>query len=106
MNIDPMGVVGHGLSTTAHAWKMLIPRQPACCPHHGGLLTCSVRSNLSRGGDEKYVLPRRFEGVVTATPWGNRHSLYRCQHLEDARTMTAAAEAVAAVEAAVTGQKQ
>jgi hypothetical protein len=35
MNIDPMGVVGHGLSTTAHAWKTLIPRQPACCPHHG-----------------------------------------------------------------------
>ena len=26
MNIDPMVVVGHGLSTTAHAWKMLIPR--------------------------------------------------------------------------------
>jgi hypothetical protein len=50
MNIDPIGVVGHGLSTTAHAWKTLFPRQRACCPHHGGLPTRSVRSNLSRGG--------------------------------------------------------
>ena len=106
MNIDPMVVVGHGLSTTAHAWKTLIPRQRACCPHNGGLPTRSVRSKLSRGGDEKYFLPRRFEGVVAATPWGNRHGLYRCQRLEDARTVMAAAEAVAAVEAAVTGQKQ
>ncbi len=30
----------------------------------------------------------------------------RCQCLEDARTVTVAAEAAAAVEAAVTGQKQ
>ena len=50
MNIDPMVVVGHGLSTTAHAWKTLILRQRACCPHHGGLPTRSVRSKLSRGG--------------------------------------------------------
>ena len=57
------------------------------------------------GRDEKYFLPRRFEGVIAATPWGNRHGLYRCQRLEDARTVMAAAEA-AAVEAAVTGQKQ
>ena len=57
-------------------------------------------------GGEMKSLPRQFEGVVAATPWGNRHGLYRCQRLEDARTVTAAAEAAAAVEAAVTGQKQ
>ena len=56
------------------------------------------------GGDEEYFLPR--DGVVAATPWGNRHGLYRCQRLEDARTVTAVDEAVAAVDAAVTGQKQ
>ena len=55
------------------------------------------------GGDEKYFLPRRFEGVVAATPCGNRHGLYLCQRLDDARTVTAAGEAAAAVEAAVTG---
>jgi hypothetical protein len=48
------------------------------------------------------VINNLVEGVVAATPWGNRHGLYRCQHLEDARTVTATAEA----EAAVTGQKQ
>ena len=57
-------------------------------------------------GGEMKSLPRQFEGVVAATPWGNRHGLYRCQRLEDARTVTATAEAEAAVEAAVTGQKQ
>jgi hypothetical protein len=48
------------------------------------------------GGDEEYFLPRQFEGV----------GLYRCQCLEDTRTVTAATEAATAVEAAVTGQKQ
>ena len=48
----------------------------------------------------------RFEGVVAATPWGNSHGLYPCQHLEDARTVLVAAEVTTAVEAAVTGQKQ
>jgi hypothetical protein len=57
-------------------------------------------------GGEMKSLPRQFEGVVAATPWGNRHGLYRCQRLEDDRTVTAAAEAGAAVETAVTGQKQ
>ena len=58
------------------------------------------------GGDEKYFLPMQFEGVVAAIPWGNRHGLYHCGRLEDARTVTVAAEASAAVEAAVTGHKQ
>ena len=55
------------------------------------------------GGDEEYFLPRRFEGVAAATPWGNRHGLCHCQCLEDVCTVTAAAEVAAAVEAAVTG---
>ena len=50
MNIDTMGIVGHGLSTDAHAWMTPVPRQRDCCPHHGRLPTRSVRSNLSRGG--------------------------------------------------------
>jgi hypothetical protein len=62
--------------------------------------------NYPGGESEKYFLFRRFEGVVSATPWGNRHGLYRCQRLEDARTVTAAADAAALVVAAVTGQKQ
>jgi hypothetical protein len=106
MNIDPMGVDGQGLSTTAHAWKTLIPRNALVAHTMGDSPPAQFDQTYSGGGDEKYFLPRRFEGVVAATPWGNRRGLYRCQRLEDARTVTVAAEAAAAVEAAVTGQKQ
>jgi hypothetical protein len=101
-----MGVDGQGLSTTAHAWKTLIPRNALVAHTMGDSPPAQFDQTYSGGGDEKYFLPRRFEGVVAATPWGNRHGLYRCQRLEDARTVTVAAEAAAAVEAAVTGQKQ
>ena len=101
-----MGVDDHGLSTTAHAWKMLIPRNALVAHTMGDSPPAQFDQTYPGGADEKYFLPRRFEGVVAATPWGNRHGLYRCQRLEDSRTVTAAAEAAAAVEAAVTGQKQ
>ena len=106
MNIDPMGVVGHGLSTTAHAWKTLRGGNALVAHTMGDSPPARFDQTYPGGGDEKYFLPRQFDGVVTATPWGNRHVLYRCQHLEDARTVTEAAESAAAVEAAVTGQKQ
>ena len=81
-----MGVVGHGLSTAARAWKTPVPGQRACCHHHGRLPTRSVRSNSSRVGRSTQLSPGRFEGVVTATTWGNRHGVYRRPHLEDARS--------------------
>ena len=38
------------------------------------------------GGDLHNNSPGRFEGVVTATTWGNRHCLYRRPRPEDARS--------------------
>jgi hypothetical protein len=102
-----MVVVGHGLSTTTPGRRSF--RGNAFVAHTmGDSPPTQFDQTFSGGGDEKYFLPRRFEGVVAATPWGNRHDLYHCQRLEDACTVmvTAEAEAEAAVEAAVTGQKQ
>jgi hypothetical protein len=38
------------------------------------------------GGDLHNNSPGRFEGVVAATTWGNRHCLYRRPRPEDARS--------------------
>jgi hypothetical protein len=38
------------------------------------------------GGDLHNNSPGRFEGVVAATTWGNRHCLYHCPRPEDARS--------------------
>ena len=100
-----MVVVGHGLSTATPGRRSF--RGNAFVAHTmGDSPPARFDQTYPGGGDEKYFLPRRFEGVVAATPWGNRHGLYHCQRLEDARTVTVTAEAEAAVEAAVTGQKQ
>ena len=38
------------------------------------------------GGNLHNNSPGRFEGVVAATTWGNRHCLYRCPRPEDAHS--------------------
>ena len=75
-NINTMGVVGHGLSTAAHGRKTRPFRGNALVAHIMGDSPPARLDQIHReGGDLHNNSPGRFEGVVAATTWGNRHFL-------------------------------
>ena len=76
------------------AMASLLPPTPGRRPFRGNALVAPVMGNSSParfdqihpGGRSTQLSPGRFEGIVAATTWGNRHGLYRRPHLKDARS--------------------